>query len=66
LGDEVVSRESNEENNESEKEDNMIVTHDYNLRGNRERDYSHHFAFLSVSAGLKSWGDGAKEALMDE
>jgi hypothetical protein len=36
------------------------------LRENRRRDYSHRFAFLSVNAGLKRWGDRAKEALMDE
>jgi hypothetical protein len=54
-------------NEESEpKEGRDATTHSYNLRENRRRDYSHRFAFLSVNAGLKRWGDRAREALMDE
>jgi len=54
-------------NEESEpKESRDATTHSYNLRENRSRDYSHRFAFLSVNAGLKRWGDRAREALMDE
>ncbi len=60
--DELVN---NNEENEPKKGRNA-TTHSYNLRENRRRDYSHRFAFLSVNAGLKRWGDRAKEALMDE
>ncbi len=38
----------------------------YNLRPNRERNYSHKFSFLSVKAGSNKWGDKAKEAVQDE
>lgn len=44
-------------NIEEEKEKPM---HGYNLR---KRDYSHRFALLSVGAGLKKWGDRAKDAM---
>jgi hypothetical protein len=42
------------------------VSHDYNLRPSRTRDYSYKFSFLSVNAGLKKWGDDAKTALIDK
>jgi hypothetical protein len=42
------------------------LTHENNLRLSRVRDYSHKFSFLPVSAELKSWGDDAKKALLDE
>jgi len=42
-------------------------THGYNLRKNRERDYSHCcFTMLSVKSGLKKWGEKAREAIMSE
>jgi hypothetical protein len=41
-------------------------THEYNLRPSRARDYSYKFSFLSVNAGLKKWGDEARNVLMDE
>jgi hypothetical protein len=40
--------------------------HNYDLRPTRERDYSHRFAMLSLKAGLKRWGNKAKEAMLDE
>jgi len=51
--------------NHHEEKENM-VNNRYNLRINRGRDYSHRFTLLSVSAGIKHWGDKTKEALMDE
>jgi hypothetical protein len=57
---------NNNDENKSEKEERNTTTHSYSLRENRRRDYSHRFTFLSVNAGLKRWGDRAKEALMDE
>jgi len=62
----VNVNDASEEENESEKENRKMTTHSYGLRENRERDYTHRFAFLSVNAGLERWGDRAKEALMDE
>jgi len=63
----AIHEESINNNEENEpKESRHETTHGYNLRENRSRDYSHRFAFLSVNAGLKRWGDRAREALMDE
>ena len=42
------------------------VTHGYNLRSSRVRDYSYKFSFLSVNAELKRWGEDAKKALNDK
>jgi hypothetical protein len=39
--------------------------HRYNLRPNRTLSYMHKFAFLSVHAGVKKWGERAKEAIKD-
>ena len=38
----------------------------YNLRPKRTLDYSYRFALLSVKAGIKKWGDRAKDAILDE
>jgi hypothetical protein len=38
----------------------------YNLRPNRTPNYLHRFAFLSVKAGIKKWGDRAREAVREE
>ncbi len=38
----------------------------YNLRPNRTPNYLRRFAFLSVQAGIKKWGDKAREAVQDE
>ncbi len=45
-----------------------VVTsnHDYNLRKNRTRDYSHRFSFLSVASSIKKWGDKAIQAVREE
>jgi hypothetical protein len=61
----VNVNDASEEEIEFEKENKKMTTHSYGLRENRERD-SHCIAFLSVNAGLKRWGDRAKEALMDD
>ncbi len=37
----------------------------YNLRPNRTPNYMRRFAFLSVQAGIKKWGDKAREAIRD-
>ncbi len=70
----------NDANSEEEKEKELNVsqaetivtsnstkkTHGYNLRPNRGRDYSHKFAMLSLKAGIKRWGNKAKEVMLDE
>jgi hypothetical protein len=38
----------------------------YNLRPNCTPNYLRRFAFLSVQAGIKKWGDKAREAVKDE
>jgi len=38
----------------------------YNLRPNRTPNYSHRFALLSVHAGVRKWGEKAREAIRDE
>jgi hypothetical protein len=38
----------------------------YNLRPNRTPNYLRRFAFLSVQAGIKRWGDRAREAVREE
>jgi hypothetical protein len=38
----------------------------YNLRPNRAPNYLRRFAFLSVKAGIKRWGEKAREAVKDE
>jgi hypothetical protein len=38
----------------------------YNLRPNRTPNYLRRFAFLSVKAGIKKWGDRAREAVREE
>jgi hypothetical protein len=38
----------------------------YNLSPNRTPNYLRRFAFLSVQAGIKKWGDKAREAVKDE
>ncbi len=38
----------------------------YNLRPNRTPNYLRRFAFLSVQAGIKRWGDKAREAVREE
>jgi hypothetical protein len=40
--------------------------HNYNLRANRGRDYSHRFTFLSVREGLKRFGQRGKEAILEK
>jgi hypothetical protein len=60
IDDEVGATQNELVNNNEENEpkgDRNAVTHNYSLRENRRRDYSHRFAFLSVNAGLKIWGD---------
>jgi len=60
IDDEVGATQNELVNNNEENEpkgDRNAVTHNYSLRENRRRDYSHCFAFLSVNAGLKIWGD---------
>jgi hypothetical protein len=36
------------------------------LRPNRTLNYSHKFAFLSVHASIKKWGDKAKDAIREK
>lgn len=45
-----------------------VVTsnHDYKLRPNRTRYYSHRFSFLSVASSIKKWGDKAIQAVREE
>ena len=38
----------------------------YNLRPNQTPNYSHRFALLSVHAGVRKWGEKAREAICDE
>jgi hypothetical protein len=40
--------------------------HNYNLRSSRQRDYSYRYAMLSLKAGIKRWGEKAKDAMLDE
>jgi hypothetical protein len=57
------------ENSESEKENvqnNTLITTKYNRKPNRTPNYLHRFAFLSVHASVRKWGDKAKEAIKDE
>jgi hypothetical protein len=41
-------------------------THKYHLRPNRRLNYSHKYSFLSVHAGVRKWGEKAREAIKDE
>jgi len=54
-------KENNEEVRDVDKTE--TIAHRYNLRPNC---YSHKYSFLSVHAGVKRWGDRAKDAIKDE
>jgi len=57
--------EDNKENKSVEIEETKdIGVQRYNLRPNRLRNYK--YSFLSVHAGIKKWGDRAKDAVREE
>jgi hypothetical protein len=63
-------KDSPTDETEKKNKENMryasLVTNRYNLRPNRTPNYLHRFAFLSVHASVRKWGDRAKEAIKDE
>jgi len=60
-GDAIIDH-TMEEIDVSDKE----VSHSYNLRPSRDRNYSHKFSFVSVKVGLQRWGERAVDALNNE
>jgi hypothetical protein len=72
LVEEEMNREESEvnihpqENQEPNGEINIKDQKGYNLRPNRKLNYSHRFALLSVHAGVRKWGEKAKEAIQEE
>jgi hypothetical protein len=63
-----VIEESQEENEKEniEMDGILMMNHRYNLRPNRTPSNLHKFAFLSVNASIKKWGEKAKDAIRDE
>lgn len=65
LEQEEITHEINIEHEEEEEEYGK-KDHEDNLRPNRKGDDSHKFTMLSVTSGLKRWGDRARDAILDE
>lgn len=67
---EVVLQDAEPQDGEGVQEENIEEAvrhqHKYNLRPNRTLNYMHKFAFLSVHARARKWGERAKEAVKDE
>jgi len=71
LVEEEMNREESEVNihpreSQEPNEINIKDQKGYNLRPNRKLNYSHRFALLLVHAGVRKWGEKAKEAVREE
>jgi hypothetical protein len=63
---EIGNDESQEIMDMSQEKENDEPPKRYNLRPNQTPNYSHRFALLSVHAGVRKWGEKAREAIRDE